>query len=259
MKPMQMGRFLKYTFLVCVFFCLQGKTQDTASVVIDSAVVNESDSLFSSRNEKKYYFNELSDTQKIKERKIDDSIVNRVKADDAYWYVNEAPKKKEQKTTQEQKGLLQQQWFKTLFWILLMGGFVSLLVWFLASSNIRLFRKTSKIIDPDETNEPPSENIFEINYEQEISKAIAAKNYRLAVRMLYLRTLKELSDRQLIQYTNEKTNSDYLFQLSGTAYYRNFFRLTRNFEYTWYGKFEHSQDSFGLIQNDFSNFKQQLS
>ena len=259
MKSMQMGRSLNHIFSVCIFFCFQVNAQDTATVVLDTTVISESDSLVNSQNEKKYYFNEVSDTQTIDERKIDDSIVNRIKADDAYWYVNEAPKKKETKTNQEQKGVLQQQWFKTIFWVLLIGGFVALLVWFLASVNIRLFRKSSKIIDHGDSNKPPAENIFELNYDQEVSSAITAKNYRLAVRLLYLRTLKELSDRQLIQYTNEKTNSDYLFQLSGTAYYKSFFRLTRNFEYTWYGKFELSQDSFVLMQHDFSSFKKQLA
>jgi hypothetical protein len=43
-----------------------------------------------------------------------------------------------------------------------------------------------------------------------------------------------------------------------TPYHKNFFRLTRNFEYTWYGKFPLSPDVFALLQKDFVNFKQQL-
>jgi hypothetical protein len=81
----------------------------------------------------------------------------------------------------------------------------------------------------------------------------------MAVRLMYLRTLRDLSLRNVINYTHEKTNTDYLFQLSGSPYYKNFFRLTRDFDYTWYGHFPLSQESFSLIQNDFNSFKQQLS
>lgn len=111
----------------------------------------------------------------------------------------------------------------------------------------------------DTAEEQPTEDIFEMNFEKEIQKAVAEKNFRLAVRLLYLRTLRDLSDKNLISYTHEKTNADYLFQLAGTSYYKSFFRLTRDFEYTWYGQFELSQENFSFIQNDFSSFKQQLS
>jgi len=76
---------------------------------------------------------------------------------------------------------------------------------------------------------------------------------------MYLRTLRDLSLRNLITYTHEKTNSDYLFQLAGTPFYKSFFRLTRDFDYSWYGHFPISPDSFTTIQNEFNAFKQQLS
>ena len=76
---------------------------------------------------------------------------------------------------------------------------------------------------------------------------------------MYLRTLTNLSDKGLISYTHEKTNSDYLSELSGTSYYKSFFRLTRDFDYTWYGKFELNTESFALVQKDFNQFKQVLA
>ncbi|MGZ8537630.1 MAG: hypothetical protein ACXWV9_05160 [Flavisolibacter sp.] len=142
--------------------------------------------------------------------------------------------------------------------MIIIGGFVAVLVWYLASSNISLFRKRSAPISLDE-DEILTEDIFKIKYEKEIQSAIVSQNFRLAIRLMYLRTLRELSDRQLIQFTQEKTNSDYLNQLSNTKYYRHFFQLTREFEYTWYGKFQLSQEAFGSVEKDFNDFKQQLS
>ena len=154
--------------------------------------------------------------------------------------------------------MIDKPWVNSLVWFIIIGSFIAVLVWYLASSNISLFRKRSAAISLEE-DEVLTEDIFEIRYEKEIQAAIASQNYRLAIRLMYLRTLRELSDRQLIQYTQEKTNSAYLYQLYNTKYYKNFFQLTREFEYTWYGKFQLSPEAFGLVERDFNDFKQQLS
>ena len=95
-------------------------------------------------------------------------------------------------------------------------------------------------------------------YEREIKKAVDNKNYRLAIRLWYLLTLKESADRNIIDYRHEKTDSDYVNSLYGSSYYHNFFRLTRNFEYTWYGQFSISPETYNLLQADFSKFKNSL-
>src|SRR6185369_2616844 len=94
-----------------------------------------------------------------------------------------------------------------------------------------------------------SENIFDINYQREIEKAVNAKDYRLAVRLMFLRLLKQLSQKKIIEYEQERTNLEYLSELNATGYYNDFFRLTRNYEYVWYGKFDVSRETFGVIKN----------
>ena len=119
--------------------------------------------------------------------------------------------------------------------------------------------KKTKPIQDEEAPEEIPDDIFSIQYEREIKKAVDNKNYRLAIRLWYLLTLKELADRNIIDYRHEKTDSDYVNSLYGSSYYHNFFRLTRNFEYTWYGQFDLSGEAFAMMQNDFSNFKTALS
>jgi hypothetical protein len=257
-------------FFLCVFISSISHAQniDTLpSVIIQDTIYQNT--IASAEN---YEFKEPS-KNKVDTRTISPTEVKKLKSGDEYWYVDQAPFGNRQSLPPgvNQKGEKERQepmersrefnfpvWIRVLFWIVLIGAFVAMLIWFLATSDIRLFRKKSDAVE-EKVEDPSTEDIFEMNFEKELQKAVEAKNYRLAVRLLYLRTLRDLSNRNLINYTHEKTNSDYLFQLAGTPYYKNFFKLTRSFDYTWYGHFELSQDAFGLIQNDFSSFKQQLS
>ncbi|WP_091215415.1 DUF4129 domain-containing protein [Mucilaginibacter gossypiicola] len=103
-----------------------------------------------------------------------------------------------------------------------------------------------------------AENIHEINFDEEIEKAISNHNYRLAVRLLYLRSLKQLSDNGLIQWQPEKTNSAYVYELNNPSVRQSFVSLTRQFEYVWYGGFNIDGAAFGNINQLFQNFKKQL-
>lgn len=103
-----------------------------------------------------------------------------------------------------------------------------------------------------------AENIHEINFDEEIEKAISNHNYRLAVRLLYLRSLKQLSDNGLIQWQPEKTNSAYVYELNNPSVRQSFVSLTRQFEYVWYGGFNIDGTAFGNINQLFQNFKKQL-
>jgi hypothetical protein len=263
------------TYFLSCFLCIiissviHAQDIDTLpSVIIQDSIYQTH--VTSSEN---YDFKEPQGDNKIVTRKVPDGKVKELKSDENYWYVDQAPsgdressppgvnqkgeKEREQRITRSRQ-ISFPSWVRILFWVILIGVFAALLIWFLSTSNIRLFRKKSRPVE-EQMEEQSAENIFETNFEKEIQKAVEAKNYRLAVRLMYLRTLRDLSNRNLINYTHEKTNSDYLFQLAGTSYYKNFFKLTRSFDYTWYGHFELSQDGFGFIQNDFSSFKQQLS
>lgn len=102
------------------------------------------------------------------------------------------------------------------------------------------------------------ENIHEINFDNEIEKAIATHNYRLAVRLLYLRSLKQLSDNKLIHWQIDKTNANYIFELTDPLMKDTFGLLTRQFEYIWYGNFAIDKYAFANISLLFQNFKNQL-
>ncbi len=92
------------------------------------------------------------------------------------------------------------------------------------------------------------------DYNKLIGQAIADKNYRLAIRFHYLQTLQKLNARHAIQFTLDKTNFQYVRELTGKPYRDSFAALTRNYEYAWYGGFEIDEDLFTAIQNNFKQF-----
>ena len=102
------------------------------------------------------------------------------------------------------------------------------------------------------------ENIHEINFDNEVEKAVSQRDYRLAVRLLYLKCLKQLSDTHLIQWQIDKTNSAYIYELTDPVQKQTFGLLTRQFEYVWYGDFPIDQQAFININQLFQNFKKQL-
>jgi hypothetical protein len=102
------------------------------------------------------------------------------------------------------------------------------------------------------------EDIHRINFDSEIEKAINNRNYRLAVRLLYLHSLKQLNDAQFINWQIEKTNTAYLNEIPEGEKRKLFSLLTYQFEYIWYGNFHIDGQSFQTVSNLFDQLKQQL-
>jgi hypothetical protein len=208
-------------------------------------------------------FYTILQTDPVAVRRVPRQKVDELKNDDAYWYANQVIEKKKKKQVQPppsaNKGLLDAAWFRNILWIIILCSFIGVIIWYLASSNISLFQKSARKIFDEEAETELSDDIFSIQYDKEIQKAVDAKNYRLATRLWYLETLTELSDRNIIEYGHDKTNQDYVNSLYGGKYYRDFFRLTRNFEYTWYGQFNLSAEAYELMRADFTKFKNSLS
>jgi len=119
-----------------------------------------------------------------------------------------------------------------------------------------IFSKKSKetILPYDILNE----NIHEIDYEQELQRLISEGKYRLAVRLLYLRSLKKLSDAQLIEWKPDKTNYQYLNEISKPDLKNEFSGLTLQFDYIWYGDFPVDEQKFQPINLSFNQFNKHI-
>jgi hypothetical protein len=103
------------------------------------------------------------------------------------------------------------------------------------------------------------EDINAIPFDEEIENAVAKHNYRLAVRLLYLKCLKQLSDAGLIEWQIDKTNSAYINELNNAEQRTAFKTLTLQFEYVWYGEFLIDAPVYSNINSSFRAFNQRVA
>ncbi|MBV8253854.1 MAG: hypothetical protein JO154_14720 [Chitinophaga sp.] len=97
------------------------------------------------------------------------------------------------------------------------------------------------------------------DYEKKILQATEEGNFKETIRWWYLYSLFQLSEINLIKPSIEKTNKDYLRSLRNTPYYRQFSILTMEYEYVWYGSFEIPRNDFEQMEQQFQDFKHQIS
>jgi hypothetical protein len=101
------------------------------------------------------------------------------------------------------------------------------------------------------------ENIHAISFDEAIQNALHEGNYRLAIRLLYLQNLKMLTDKNLIEWQLNKTNTDYLRELI-PALQHSFKNITDVFEYAWYGHFTVTREDFATLKENVLKFQKQL-
>lgn len=102
------------------------------------------------------------------------------------------------------------------------------------------------------------EDIHKMEFEDLVQQAIDQGQFRTAVRLLYLRTLRLLSEQSLISWKHEKTNHQYLRELSDLNLKPLFGDVTLIFEYTWYGEVPVDKDEFNQARASFMKFEQTL-
>src|SRR5690606_32443746 len=142
------------------------------------------------------------------------------------------------------------QSIRIVIYIVLVVRLVLLLVFFLRQQGYRFSRKPVETDAAGAMEEDPGV----AGYEKQVQEAIAAGQFRLAVRYLHLQALRQLAERQLITLTRDKTNADYLRVLLPTPWYQTFARLTGDYEYIWYGEVDVNAAQFRCIHGQFRQF-----
>ncbi len=148
------------------------------------------------------------------------------------------------------------QFFKFLF----IGIAGYLMVRFFLNSSLSGFikKKEEKIHSIDSVL--VDADMSAIDLSKLIEEAEKRQDFRLAIRFIYLKLLRTLDDKQLIHWKAEKTNSDFISELSVPNLKTDFVRVTRLYEYFWYGEFEiDSREAYLENKNAFNVFFHKLN
>lgn len=242
-------------FMASIAFGQTLDTSEVVSTVVDSTVwLEKQNQADEERFTASWKLNPARDHYAV--RSLPDSVKENLLADDAFWYVNAMFEKEQVNPGYGPPARQGRPYLQMVLLALIVAGFGAFIWLYLFSKHRGIFRRSKSLVNEDEgTN---TDNIFTIAYEREIDRAVTGGNYRLAVRLLFLRLLKELDQRNIVPYEQDKTNLDYLAALRQTTYYNGFFRLARLYEYAWYGQFAVDREKFGVIQSDFEKFENDL-
>lgn len=148
---------------------------------------------------------------------------------------------------------------KGIIWVLIIAAAI-FVIFQLFKINFKglLKKKSDKAKVGKEVEIPIEEDIHKMEFEDLLQTAVDAGNFRVAVRLLYLRALRQLSDRGMIVWKIDKTNHDYIRELKDKSLRQGFSDITLIFEYIWYGEFPVNRDDFNLARATFIQFEQSL-
>lgn len=139
---------------------------------------------------------------------------------------------------------------ETIIYIILIGIVIYIVVRILMGKDaVSFFKRKDAIVNSPITL--AEEDIEKINLEDLISDALDTKNYRLAIRYMYLKVLQNLSATNMVEYHFEKTNTDYFKEIVDPSIKQGFSKVSYVYDYIWYGKFDLDEEGFNKAKITF--------
>ena len=89
-----------------------------------------------------------------------------------------------------------------------------------------------------------------------IQQAIEQHNLRLAIRYYYLLLLQQLQEVAIIQWEQQKTNDEYSAEIKHVELKKSFDKLTKLYDFVWYGNFEINDVEFEKAAYQFQQTQQ---
>lgn len=103
-----------------------------------------------------------------------------------------------------------------------------------------------------------AEVLQQINFDEAIQQAMSAGNYNACIRLLYLKSLKVLSEKKLVNWQINKTNAAYIQELNKPAIRIPFESLTQYFEKVYYGNARSEKNDVDEMNEKFLRLQEQL-
>ena len=116
-------------------------------------------------------------------------------------------------------------------------------------------RKNDVVHTLTEMNE---EDISENNFDYLILQAQNDADYRLILRLMYLKILQLLHAKSHITYKKNKTNYEYGYEINNLQIREEFLRISAHFDWLCYGKTSIDQQKFQILEPLFKKFIHQF-
>jgi len=142
-----------------------------------------------------------------------------------------------------------------IYIILIIIAIVIISKLFLNTYTTSFFSKKSKDLAPISFEE---EHIEQIDLDLLINNALTQLDYRLAIRYMYLKTLKNLSLKNLISWHFDKTNIDYQNELTSQNLKKQFGGVSYLYDHIWYGEFALNEDGFLKAKKEFDQLSKTI-
>ncbi len=147
--------------------------------------------------------------------------------------------------------------FAWLFYLALAIAVIYLVYILLNEGGTGLFtsKQNRKLIDYEDIT---AENIENADIHTLIKNAENDNNFRLAIRYYYLLVLKNLSLKNHIKFEDDKTNTEYLNEISKKPFSKRFAYISYLYNYIWYGEFPLNLDEYNKARYHFATLLNQV-
>ena len=206
------------------------------------------------------------DTLAVNPRSIDESRLDELRKDKDFDY-SQAPTVGEslwdrfwiwvaQFISYLLRGAVNTNWGRILLWV---GSIIVIIMIAFALLKVDAFRVLFKGADATSVKGVFHENIHEMDFEALIKEATEKGDLRNAVRLIFLYSLKLLSDNHHINWQPGKTNHDYLDEIKTESLKPGLGDLSYYFDYAWYGGFTVSAPQFDHVNMIFSKWRTSIA
>lgn len=146
-------------------------------------------------------------------------------------------------------------WLQVLLWVA-----VAIVVGILAYFIFKALRKprSKKIRRARITEDVSPVEIPLSELDRALQEYLKAKEYRKAVRILFLYVLKQLGEKELIVWKKEKTNHHYYNELISKGLSEHFGRIATVYEWVWYGERHPDDKIYQRIDADFRDYLRKI-
>ena len=256
-------RILFYLLLLCLPFGAMAQDEDegtTDSVVVDSAAAMPDTEVTTGDDEQQAKYIPPDPVL----RQVPDSVVAAMKQDEQYAYANDSEYWAKEKVAATgsntyKKGFwdyfyefFQGDTVRTITYIVL-GVLLVLIVYRIIVVN-NLFMAGASRRRTEEVIEGEIAEMEDTNLDQKIQAAVEARQFRPAIRLMYLKALRSLNEKGWIRYHAQSTNYDYMNQVQPYGVGSEFRFMTHVYEYVWYGEFPITEDQFSKVYQNFQQF-----